>query len=77
MNTIYLLTRNKRDYAIISNTGQYSWWCHSIKKAWYEFNADIVGVKFTTIEHTINRHKEDNWRVIETFTPDTHPEYFI
>ena len=77
MNTIYLLTRNKGDYAIISDTGQYSWWCDSIKEAWYEFNADIVGVKFTTIEHTINWHKEDNWRVIETFTLDTHPEYFI
>ena len=78
MNTIYLLVRkNSNDYAIVSDTGQYSWWCRSIERAWYNFNTDTLGTKFTTIEDFINQHKEDNWRVIETFTIDTHPEYFI
>lgn len=77
MNTIYILTRNDGEYAIISNTGKYSWWCDSIKEAWYEFNTSIIGTKFTTIENFINPHKYQNWHVIETFTSDTHPEYFI
>ena len=77
MNTIYLLTRDDGDYAIVSDTGQYSWWCNSIKEAWHEFNTDIQGTKFTTIKNFQNRYKEQNWRVIETFTLDTHPEYFI
>ncbi|MGD8305895.1 MAG: hypothetical protein PVF17_04510 [Ignavibacteria bacterium] len=78
MNTIYLLARkDSRDYAIVSNTGQYSWWCRSIEKAWDGFNRGTIGTEFTTIEDLINRHKKDNWRVIETFTSDTHPEYFI
>ena len=77
MNTIYLLTRDNGEYAIISNTGKYSWWCRSIEKAWDSYNTSIIGTEFTTIENFLNRYKEQNWHVIKTFTSDTHPEYFI
>ena len=82
MNTIYLLTRKHLEYSdgiytVISNTGQYSWWCETIEEAWDSFYKTAKKTGFSTIENFINQYPEQQWRVIETYTIDTHPEYFI